>query len=476
MIGRMCRSTGLAWHAAVMMVALLAIPLVHGQDGDPEFVDPGEYDPVLWEFMTSTGAPPEGSDPLNPDDGFYTMTRGDEVDCPPLPRLSALAATSNQRAVAARLDTLGSAVAPSTANLQLQISSLSFPGRTAALAHLSGEVYGTLQTAGQQIGQQSLHVIGNRLVNNDLFLNEGDSILMSAVTPTTTPDVIVRGQHGMRDILGWVQGFGSSGDLAGNGNASSAGFGTGGIAYGLDLGRDESSLIGIAGSHGRTTLATDLGDSAQITSHQISLYGLQRYESAYGMFILNYGHNSNDVSRMINLGNVNTVANGSFSGNQFGSYGELGINLDGSVLRFQPLTALQYVLVSNGSVVEDGGGGAGLSVSSATLSTLQMHLGARLIAHGLVDRRGRVWTPYVNGRWAVDLLGESAVASAALTGGPAGASWTVWGNQSGRNFGQLGPGMTLQLNRWLTLFANYDFQWGARYSNHMGGGGAVLIF
>jgi len=325
---------GLAW--------FMETPGLYGQDQD----FPAEEDPFA--YLTTALLPPPGGAPNSPE-----MSHG-LVWCPPVHPYRGVAATMNQRSVGIPLDSLAGPVAPATANLLLQIQGLSVEDRPAQLQMLSGESYATAQSLGQQIGEQSLRVIASRLINNDLLLNEGDSMLLGAAEPSVSTDSVVRGQHGMKDVYGWVQGFGTSGDLSSDGNASGLDFGSGGIAFGIDLARDDSSLIGIAGAFSNTTMSTEIGDSGQISSGQVSLYGLQRYEEAYGFFVLNYGNNQNEISRMIQVGNVNAVARGDFTGHQFGSYGELGLNLDGPFLRFQPLMGLQYVLVSNDRVSATG--------------------------------------------------------------------------------------------------------------------------
>ena len=247
------------------------------------------------------------------------------------------------------------------------------------------------------------------------------------------------------------------------------------LAYGLDLGRDESGTIGIAGGNTFTSYGNDLTDRGHVTSYQVGLYAVKRWESAYGFGVVNYGHNRNDITRYITIGAVNAVANGSFIGHQLGSYGEAGLNLDGRAIRAQPFAGLQYLYLSNSRVAENGGGGAALNIAAANLNTLQSHLGARLIVRELTDRNGLRWTPYLNGRYVVDMLGQHNSTTASLSEAP-GASWVVTGSQSGRSLGLVGPGVTVDVVRGVSLFANYDYQWGSRYQAHTGSGGLLILF
>lgn len=450
-------------------------------DGGPTSTDGNGTSTNNGDQMTTTsGGVPNGTDdPLIYYDLIPAVRNVDGPVCPTI-SLSHFAVTPNQRAVGSGLDAVSGTATGNVANLLQQIMALSSSGAgQAALNSLSGEVYGTAQTVGMQIGSQSLRVISNRIVNNELFLNDGDNVLISQRGRQLMPvgdSAVVRGQSPMSGPYGWVQGYGSAGGLGSNGNAATTDYNLGGLAYGIDLARDETGLIGIAGGNTFTTLGNDLTDRGHISSYQVGLYAMKRIESLYGFGVVNYGHNRNDINRNIQIGNINSVASSSFVGHQLGAYGETGMNLDTRLIRIQPFFGLQYLYLSDSKAFENGGAGAGLNVAASNLNTLQTHLGTRLIVHSLTDRSGRRWTPYVSGRWVSELLGEQATAFASLSGAPAGASWSVTGNQSGRNFGTVGPGMTVQVTEWISAFANYDYLWGDRFDAHTGSGGLLLLF
>lgn len=348
----------------------------------------------------------------------------------------------------------------------------------AGLNALGGQVYATAQSVGVRIADDSLQVISNRLINNAVFLNDGDAASLgqrSGGMTASDPDLIIRGQPVMTTGNGWIQGYGSTGYFGSDGNTASSDYNLGGLAYGLDLGRDDDGVIGIAGGNTFTSYGDDLGDHGNVNSFQIGLYAMKRLDSAYGFAVMNYGHNNNDISRPINIGDQSVTASSSFVGHQFGSYGEAGLNLETGLFRWQPFVGLQYVHISNSQASENGAGGAGLDVAAGNLSTLQSHLGSRLILHRLTDSHGRRWTPYLSTRWVSDWLGQQATSSASLSGAP-GASWTVTGNVPGRNLGMFGPGLTVELTPGLSLFANYEYQWADMFHAHTGSGGLMLQF
>lgn len=348
----------------------------------------------------------------------------------------------------------------------------------AGLNSLSGQVYATTQSVGIRIADDSLQVISNRLINNAVFLNDGDAAMLgqrSGGMTANNPGLIIRGQPVMTTGNGWIQGYGSTGYFGSDGSTSSSDYNLGGLAYGLDLGRDDDGVIGIAGGNTFTSYGDDLGDHGNVNSFQIGLYALKRFDSAYGFAVMNYGHNNNDISRPIDIGNQLVTASSSFVGHQFGSYGEGGLNLETGLFRWQPFVGLQYVHISNSQASENGAGGVGLNVAAGNLSTLQSHLGSRLILHRLTDSHGRRWTPYLSTRWVSDWLGQQATSSASLSGAP-GASWTVTGNVPGRNLGMFGPGLTVELTPGMSLFANYEYQWADMFHAHTGSGGLLLQF
>ena len=411
---------------------------------------------------------------------------GDFVTSDPLPapRIFTSGRTPNQQHVATGLNHLvdrsrlvgqSATMTPGLQPLIPMYSPLAPPVQRAMLSSLGGEVYGSMQTLSLQIAGGSLRTVSNRIVNTDLFLHEGDSLYLADnnTDSLSSGSPIIRGQQPVSFVSGWMQGYGGSGGYSYDGNASASDFGMGGMAYGIDLGRDETGVIGIMGGNTFTSFDDNLSDSVRVNSFQIGIYGLKRNDVSYFFGVMNYGHNRFDVNRIAGLGIAPSAASSSFAGNQFGSYYELGMNLETNSFRLQPFAGLQHVVMSNSQAHESGP--AGLNVASENFNSLQSHLGARLIAHRLTDAHGRRWTPYLNGRWAMELLDNQASVFASLNGAPS-AGWVVSGNQPARNIGMIGPGLTVELSRGMSLFAAYEYQWGANFRAQTGTGGFLFTF
>lgn len=436
-------------------------PLVHHFD-QPFFRNFGgaDGDPLLWDGE------------LNP--LIYYAFGG-------MPRAALLPAahTRNQIEVATALDALSGNTTPEVQQVIDAVNLLPPSQQRRALDSLSGETYGTISSIGLKMGDRSLRTISNRLINNGLFLSGGDNMLLGQVAPLGEPDggdQVLRSQSPVLSAAGWTQGFSGSGSWSGNGNAAGADYRLSGFAYGADLAGDETGVIGFTGGHGYSSFHTDRRDNGTVTSHQVGLYLLKNFESFYGLSVLNYGRIHNDVTRLITIGPLEQLAASKSSGNQYGTYSEVGMNVDTPFVRFQPFAALQHLNVANGSVFESPAGGAGLNVRSHTTNTLQTHLGARAVMSPMVSSSGIEFRPYFSGRWVADLLGNNQSALASFSGDPAGASWVVTGNQSGRHMGQVGPGLNLKVAEGVSLFGNYDYQFGDRFHSHSGSGGVLFEF
>ena len=378
--------------------------------------------------------------------------------------------TGNQQAVGGALDAIALSA---TGDLQTLINDLgaSSPGdQQRVLSQLSGEGYGTTQTIGIQSGIQFQNSVNDRLVNNGHFLStNGGSV---AAADVAQEDVWLV-SSGARDLQrrGWIQGFGTSANVSGDGNASAADYRQGGVAVGLDLGGDETGLVGI--SNGNSFLSFDQanGSFGNMNSHHFGIYGLRRMDPLYVLGSTSYGYSDLDMTRSVAGGTIQ----GSPVAHQIGAYAETGLSLDGSMVRFQPLIALQYQLFSQQSFSETGGPGA-LNVTTSQANSLRTHLGARLSFSELQDASGRQWTPFVHARWVSELLDVDRLVNASIIGAPAGGSFVTSGNGLGRNFAVVGTGLGAELTEHWSLFTNYDLQAGGGLTAHTGSGGLTYAW
>lgn len=392
--------------------------------------------------------------------------------------LAAVAQTSNQLAVATTLDGLAGNSTPSINALIQVVNGLPTPARKrAALVGLGGEVYGSMQTIGVQVGDQMLRSVTQRLINSQSLLIGGDPWLAQRSAPRTDGSyAVVRQQSPTNMANGWVQGFGATGDVSGNGNAGDASYRLGGLSYGIDVAIDDSSIVGISGGQSWSGFSTGDFATGDVMSNQASIYAFRTVgESAYGLAVLQYGYHQFDVMRNVPIGPVLVTANSHMISQAFQAYGETGLNVEWSFLRWQPYLGIQYGLLANGKAFDQNGGPINLNVADTVTQTAFTHVGSRLIFRGWEDSGGRTMTPYLNARWMADLVGDSRTVPVALAGAP-GANWTVSGTRPGRNLGVFGPGVAVQLASGVSLFASYDLQIADRYVSHAGSGGLIVEF
>ena len=380
--------------------------------------------------------------------------------------LEDVGATRNQRAVGAALDRIALTATGGLQTLINDLGAASPADQQRALSQLSGDVYGSTQTIGLQTGMQFQNSVNDRLINNGQFLSGNGDTLAALSAPASNDDWIVRGQSPSNAAQGWAQGFGTSGRFGADGNAPGGNYRQGGLALGLDLGRDETGVIGIANAHSYVSFNQGNGASGQLESHQVGLYLLKQLGAMYVLGSANYGYNDLDVTRTVPGGTVQ----GDPIAHQFGTYAETGWSLDQGLVRFQPLAALQYQSLAQQGFAETGGPGA-LIVSGTQADSLRTHLGGRVAFAGLEDGAGRIWSPYVHGRWVAELLDNDRLVFAAINGAPVGGSFVAAGNGLGTHFGLFGAGLNVQLSDRWSAYSNYDLQVGRSLTAHTGSGG-----
>lgn len=372
--------------------------------------------------------------------------------------------TANQQAVGSTLDAIA---LTATGDLQTMINDLgaaSTVDQQRGLSQLSGEGYGTAQTIGIQSGIQFQNSVTDRLTNNGNFLTSAGGSLVSG--DLAAEDIRLVGARDQTQRRGWLQGIGTSAQISGEGNAAGSDYRQGGVAVGLDLGSDETGVVGLSNGNSFLSFSQDNGSFGNMNSHHFGLYGVRQMDPLYVLGSTSYGYSDMEMTRTVPGGTVQ----GSPVAHQIGAYAETGLSLDGSMVRIQPLVALQYQLFSQQSFSETGGPGA-LNVASQQANSLRTHLGARMSFSELQDSSGRLWTPYVHARWVAELLDNDRLVNASIIGAPAGGSFVTAGNGLGRHFAVVGTGVNVELTDHWSLFSNYDLQAGGGLTAHTGSGG-----
>jgi len=387
----------------------------------------------------------------------------------------------------------------------------------AALDQMSGEVFGTLSSAGFQTTSNWLGSVGNRLrpsgsayqaagiamadgtlrdAVDEEFVGASSLQLVSfeqtaeqateqAAEPTTTTTqgstrnalslVNVQSQSATRrgrpERYGWTGGYGAGGDASGTANAQGMNYGFAGTSFGLDRYLGDGVIFGIAGGYAGSHMRTDsLLQSAQVNSYQVALYGSRINGRRYALNVMSYGRDNYQTARRLP---ANLTARGDYDGNQFSNYTEAGLSLNRGAWSWQPSMSLQYILLQQGAFTETGAGGAGLSVRSQTENSLRPGVGMRLARPTTLGRVTLI--PDIHARYAYEVLNCDRLVTANFSG-VVGSTFTTAGNQLGRNFGQYGFGVNAALTRRFGCYGGYDLMTAERTVAHTGNGGLQFVW
>ena len=369
--------------------------------------------------------------------------------------LKAAAQTANQLAVGTALDNIALS---STGGLFAMINNLGTQSpaqQRQSMTQMSGDIFGSLQTIGLQIGDQFQQRVTGALVSNGKFLTGPQEMLSSNEN--------LRGQSPPPDgsIKTWFQGFGGGGNLRSDGNAASVNFSQGGGVYGIDLEDEDNGRVGIAGGTSYLAFNDSYNAKGGVNSYQVGLYSMKHDDTAYLLSSVNYGFNSYITDRNVTGAGLPQRLHADFTGNQIGANGEAGLKLELGIFRIQPLVALQYLYLCQQGFRESGGA-AGLDVARSRANSLRASVGARVLIDQWDGPNGSIWTPFSHARFVSDLLDNNRTINAIFNGSPVGGAFTTQGTRIGQNYGVFGEGLEIRVNESWSLFGGADVMLGDR--------------
>ena len=325
----------------------------------------------------------------------------------------------------------------------------------ATMNQMSGDVFGSLQSLGLQIGDQFQQRVTSALVSNGRFLVGPQGGFYTNEN--------VRGQSPAPEgsIKGWFQGFGVGGNLRSDGNAAGVNYSQGGGVYGLDLEDEDNGRIGIVGGTSYLGFTDSYNAKGGVTSYQVGMYSLKHDEMGYLLGSANYGFNSYITNRNVTGAGVPQLLHADYTGNQIGANGEAGLKLEEGIFRIQPLVGLQYLYLCQQGFQESGGA-AGLDVARSRANSLRASVGARVLIDQWDGPNGSVWTPFSHARFVSDLLDNDRTINASFNGSPVGGAFTTQGTRIGQNYGIFGEGLEVRVNQAWSLFGGADVMLGDR--------------
>lgn len=274
--------------------------------------------------------------------------------------------TSNQRATAAAVDTLGSG------SLYDAVSTLSAKQAQAAYDNLSGELHASTQGALFDDSHYVRDAIGQRL----------------RAAQGRAPAEGVLHSDADSGITFWLQGYGGWGSSDGNSNAAGLDHDSRGTLFGIDLPVGDNWRVGVAAGYGTSDLDVDARSStAEIDSTSLTFYAAGQWDAINLRLGASHGWNDIDSSRHVRVDGLAEHDKASYDARTTQVFGELGYAVSAADFILEPFAGLARVKVDSDSFKEHGGSTAlrgDDEQDSLTYGTLGLHASTALTTLGSV--------------------------------------------------------------------------------------------
>ncbi|MBI3516891.1 MAG: autotransporter outer membrane beta-barrel domain-containing protein, partial [Proteobacteria bacterium] len=427
---------------------------------------------VTGTFGTLTGA-------STPQVSFAVRYLANEVDLiASAASLTTLGGTANQRAVSAALDQASPGTGTLASALLAAISLPSDPQILSAFDQIGGaaEGYGNLATTALGSGRAVTSLVGQQLhmtrggAGGALAEAPGGAarVQLASLDPTAllAQGPAPRPSYVTSPWSAWLTGFGVFGTTAGNGNAHTLNYTTGGTAFGADYRLDPALLVGAFTSYGGSgTAARGLSGSGQVDSYAVGVYGSWSLGRAYVDGTVGYAYNDSSLRRTVAFpGFAATSARGSTNADQFLASLETGRRYDVAPVAITPFVGLQASALDQASFTETGAGALNLAVGRQSVSSVRSQLGAR-VSRDLDLGEGMVVNAGLKLGWAHELSDTGATTTASFAG-TAGTGFAVQGAQRGRDSALVGAGIAATLDPQASLYLRYDGDLNGRDDTH----------
>ena len=361
------------------------------------------------------------------------------------------AATRNQAATAAAIDTIGLASGHAVYNAVAQL-----PDDTAlirrAFDQLSGEIHASAKTV---------------LIEDSRFVRDAASERLRAAfgdAAASSGEVMAYGPQGIaaapattdRFAL-WSQGFGAWGSVNGDGNAARLSRATGGFLIGADGAVFDSWRLGILAGYSRTSFnSRDRASSGASDNYHLGLYGGTRLAVAGGSLGLRAGiaqtWHALETSRIAILPGLADRLKARYGATTFQAFGDVGYRVEAGLAALEPFANLAYVRFGTDGFGEWGGPSA-LHAGSQASDTVFTTLGLR--ASATFHLAGFAATARATLGWRHALGTTLPLASQAFS---AGEAFTVAGVPIARDAALVETGLDMAVSRAVTLGLSYSGQ------------------
>ncbi len=250
----------------------------------------------------------------------------------------------------------------------------------------------------------------------------------------------------------WAEGFG--GNIEQNWRQNTPGYtarGAGGVV-GLDFELGNCALLGISGSYSRFNVADKsiASKNVAVENRQATLYGW--YEPTQDIFIdamVALSFEDFASNRPINIGAINTAAQGDFGGTQYGALLDVGYQMN----KIMPMIRIKYFHLEIPDYIETGAGGLNLIVNNQSLNELAGGVGFETTTTYHTDEM--TWVPAASIFALYDFVTSGQTTFANFTGG--GVGFSTNGVPPGRGIVDLELGLSV-FSHCLGFTATYDLE------------------
>jgi outer membrane autotransporter protein len=385
------------------------------------------------------------------------------------------AATANQAAVGAALDR---SVAGATGDFATVVGTLATATTAQAqsvLSAIGGQNYAGVASANLGAGMLFMNAIGRQLDG----ARGGDP---GTATRTALAEACDSAAAEACATLGpwsaWATALAGFGSIAGNANAGTTTYSSGGAAAGLDYRIDPRFLVGLGIGFVSTSQSTDgLSGRGTTNSYQAALYGSFTDGGLWIDALAGYGFNDNRMTRLIVVPGLQArTAYGSAGANQLLGQIEAGYRFGLPLPRatIAPFARLQGATVMQNGFTETGAQSLDLTVAGQTTNSLRSTLGIELKGEVPTGRESGVGLLLRLG-WAHEYADTARPVTASFAGAP-GSSFTVLGAQPSRNAAVLGFAANTKVSDAASVYLRYDGEIGGNSDTHALTAGFRLVW
>jgi len=311
-----------------------------------------------------------------------------------------------------------------------------------ALTQMSGSVYGTATTASFQ---------------NTVMLHASLANVLRRDYNTINTINTYYGRSGPPTGNLWGMLYGHAGSSKYDGNVNGYHQGLSGIMVGSDRLNERRLRLGLFLSMGEGSLSSDLQDRVLSKEFMLGHYFRRDTDHSYVLFQAGLGNHRYDTRRQLTfIGRTATNQHSAFLGT---AHFETGLRYRSSIVNFAPFVGVQYTGLVREGFTERGAGSLNLTTDLEDYHSVRTMFGLRFDSVPFNFRKGLV-SFYGNAAWMYEFEASRRhtefTARFTDSGILYGDSFTINGNDPGRDWVQAGFGANYDINAHFRGFVGYD--------------------